>query len=171
MDIHTGFLQGNLFDGWDQSDIDGLDANASAARYAEMCRAAIEQSYPGATVTVEWQADAGGSVPYPLRTRVDGDDGHDDVPFVDEICSRVFSGFGWLVDADAAPRAVRFFTAWEVHAKGLRALVADCDPADTVWSAGDGGYAVGDVADMPDFDDDDVEYTEVGTVADYLREE
>ena len=45
--------------------------------------------------------------------------------------------------------------------------IGDCDPADIVWSVGDGGYAIGDPADT----DDPGRYYDAGTVGEWLAEE
>src|SRR5690625_4512706 len=67
--ISTGFLAGNLFH--DSGDDGGTyDEAESAAKYAEMCKEAIEREYPGATVEVDYQLNASGSTPATLQTSV-----------------------------------------------------------------------------------------------------
>ena len=66
---------------------------------------------------------------------------------------------------------VTFYTAWEVYATGLGQLLSKHDPDETVWSSPDGGYAVGNILEMPDFDEVGDDYIEAGVVADYLHDE
>jgi hypothetical protein len=56
--ISTGFLAGNLPD------------NMNPGRYAESLRAYLEAEFPGAEVSVPWQANASGATPAPLQTCV-----------------------------------------------------------------------------------------------------
>jgi len=105
--IRTGFLAGNLFN--DSGDYGGTyDMDASAARYAEMCREALEREFPGAEVSVDYQLNAQGATPIPLQTRVIDPDGGDYQPgdygdggriaeHVEEICGRVWESWEWVV--------------------------------------------------------------------------
>ena len=65
---------------------------------------------------------------------------------------------------------VTFYAAWEVYTQGIRSLLKGHSPNDTVWTSPDGGCAVGNVLDMPDFDEVGDEYFEAGIVADYLHD-
>ena len=105
--IRTGFLAGNLFT--ESGDDRGTyDVDASAARYAEMCREALEREFPGAEVSVDYQLNAQGATPIPLQTRVIDPDGGDYQPgdygdggriaeHVEEICGRVWESWEWVV--------------------------------------------------------------------------
>lgn len=65
---------------------------------------------------------------------------------------------------------VKFFSSWEAYTKGIRSLIAAAGLADNaeVWSGADGSYAVGDVADMAEAEEEaSVEFSDAGTVADY----
>ena len=65
---------------------------------------------------------------------------------------------------------VTFYTAWEVYTQGIRSLLKGHSPDETVWASPDGGYAVGDVLEMQDFDEVGDDYIEAGIVADYLHD-
>lgn len=113
--ISTGFLAGNLF--VDDGDDQGVyDVDASAAKYAEMCREALEREFPGAEISVPYEVNAQGAIPLPLQTVVTDPDGVDYQPgdygaggriadSVEDICERVWQSWGWIVyeevDADA----------------------------------------------------------------------
>ena len=69
---------------------------------------------------------------------------------------------------------VKFFSSWEVYAKGITNLISsdsDLDDDAEVWHGADGSYAVGDATDIYDADPDtDLDhYTEAGTVSEYRR--
>lgn len=105
--ISTGFLAGNLFA--DDGDDQGVyDVEASAAKYAEMCREALEREFPGAEVSVPYEVNAQGVIPLPLQTVVTDPDGGDYQPGdygaggriadqVEEICDQVWQSWEWVV--------------------------------------------------------------------------
>lgn len=66
MKITTGFLTGNVI-----VDDTNLDVPATAAEYARLLTMSIQNAYPRANVSVDWQ-DAGGCVPHSLQTAVHG---------------------------------------------------------------------------------------------------
>ena len=66
---------------------------------------------------------------------------------------------------------VTFYAAWEVYTQGIRSLLKGHSPNDTVWTSPDGGYAVGDILEMPDFEVSGDLYIEAGIVADYRHDE
>lgn len=105
--INTGFLGGNLFveDGDDRGT---YDIGASAARYAEMCREALEREFPGADIRIQYEVMASGAIPLPMRTYVRTPDGmeyypgdHDEAGAiaerVDNICGEVWESWEWVV--------------------------------------------------------------------------
>lgn len=105
--ISTGFLAGNLF--VDSGDDQGVyDVDASASKYAEMCREALEREFPGAEISVPYEVNAQGAIPLPLQTYVSTPDGEDYRPGdygeggrvadrVEDICERVWSSWDWVV--------------------------------------------------------------------------
>jgi len=66
---------------------------------------------------------------------------------------------------------VKFYTAWEVHTTGTRALFQAHGPDEAVWTSPCGGYAVGDILEMQDFDEVGELYIEAGCVDDYLHDD
>lgn len=101
--ITTGFLSGNLFDGWD---MDGINEDASVRKYAEAFEAKLRANYPDAEVEVDWQ-DGGGVEPHSLLTRVYFDDEVDEwresqeIDDIDNIGGRVYADQdAWLVTTD-----------------------------------------------------------------------
>jgi len=103
--ITTGFNSADLFNRWDGDDVAHYDERGSAERYQEMYAEALREAYPDAEVTVGVNYGTGGELPYDLQTRInDHIDGVSacgdeifDVEIVDEIGSRVYSDFEWLV--------------------------------------------------------------------------
>lgn len=105
--ISTGFLSGNLIDGWD--DQDQYDEDASAKLYAEMLTKALSEAYPGVEIEVNWQGGAVGCKPRTLNTDIEWSDWIDDNgvvaedwnpnegEWVDEICSRIWEGQDWVI--------------------------------------------------------------------------
>ncbi len=63
--IRAGFLDGNLFYG---QVVEGIDEEASAARYTEMLEEDLQRAFPGAEIRVV-QDSGSGSLPYPCHTR------------------------------------------------------------------------------------------------------
>lgn len=67
----------------------------------------------------------------------------------------------------------KFFTAWEVHTKTIGALLEEAlgsgevKATDTVWQGPDGSYAVAETG--ADLEEEHTEYTDSGTVAEYLE--
>ena len=105
--ISTGFLAGNLF-AESGDDRGTYDVDASAARYAEMCREALEASFPGAEVEVRYELRASGATPLPLQTLVTDPEGVDYRPGdygrggriagrVEEVCGQVWESWEWVV--------------------------------------------------------------------------
>lgn len=97
MEITYGFYSADLFS-FDEAE--QYDERASAERYAEQVRKAIQDAYPGASVEVLWQSGATGCLPEGLKTRVDGMTTSLDAMYVDEIAGDVFAEFGWMVEAE-----------------------------------------------------------------------
>ena len=103
--ISTGFHASHLFDGWDSDDVVRYDERASAEKYQELYAQALREMYPASEVTVGVSYGTGGVLPYDLQTRInDYIDGASacgdeifDIEIVDEIGSRVYSDFEWLV--------------------------------------------------------------------------
>ena len=109
--IRTGFLAGNLF-AESGDDLGVYDVDASAARYAEMCREALESSFPGAEVEVPYERRASGATPIPLQTLVTDPEGVHYRPGdygrggriaerVEEVCGEVWESWEWVVYEDA----------------------------------------------------------------------
>lgn len=105
--IRTGFLAGNLF-AESGDDRGTYDVDASAAKYAGMCREALEREFPGAEISVPYEVNAQGSTPIPLQTYVINPDGEGYRPgdygdggrvadSVEDICERVWQSWEWVV--------------------------------------------------------------------------
>ena len=93
VEIIYGFHGADLF----TEDEDWCDYRASVDEYARQVEAAIVGEFPGASVEVKYDYDAGGVIPTSWRTSVDGYDDHDDVPFIDQIAANVFEAASWMV--------------------------------------------------------------------------
>lgn len=105
--ISTGFLAGNLF-AESGDDRGTYDVDASAAKYAEMCREELEKEFPGAEVSIPYEVNAQGATPLPLQTYVSTPDGEDYRPGdygeggriadrVEDICDRIWQSWEWVV--------------------------------------------------------------------------
>lgn len=105
--ISTGSPIVSLFTGF--GDAHGAyDVDASAVKYAEMCRKALEKEFPGAKISVPYEVNAQGVVSLPLQTVVTDPDGGDYQPGdygeggriadqVEDVCERVWQSWGWIV--------------------------------------------------------------------------
>lgn len=114
--IRFGFLGGNLLQGLVDAYL--YDEDASAREYARLCRAAIEEAYPGATVEVPYALHASGALPVTMTIRVWDPEGGDWEPGayphtgswiaadVEDICGEVWESMEWLVPAVEATRYV-----------------------------------------------------------------
>jgi len=96
--IETGFHGADLFNE------DGYNVAESAALYAKLLKEAIEQEFDGAEVVVNYDTDAGGVLPYNLRTRIDGIGASEadawamfDLMVIDDLHAKVFQEFEWVV--------------------------------------------------------------------------
>lgn len=71
---------------------------------------------------------------------------------------------------------MNYLSAWQAYTgsvyQWLRDLciAGDVDANSTVWAGANGAYAVGDDYDPEDFEDD-TEYTDSGTVGDWLSQD
>lgn len=102
-EIHTGFLSGNLFPSHPPEDRP-VDEDESARRYAEMCKLALREAFPGAEIHARYQLHTSGALPLPLRTYVLTPDGERYEPGdggpadeVEDICQRVWESWEWVV--------------------------------------------------------------------------
>ena len=99
MKIETGFHGADLFTE------EGHDVAESAALYAKLLKEEIEKEFPGAEVTVNYDLDAGGVLPYALQTRINdiGAAAADEKTMIDlmviqDIEAKVFQEFSWAVE-------------------------------------------------------------------------
>jgi hypothetical protein len=98
--VFFGVMTQNLFDGWVYETEENHDQQASAEKYAELCKTTIEKVMGNVEVEYEIAHDIGGSLPSRMITRVDGEtpDNSRDAEWVDHICGEVFEYFDeWLV--------------------------------------------------------------------------
>ena len=98
--ISTGFLAGNLFDGWGGAE--RINVPMSAATYAQKVEDALTEEFPGAIINLSYQVNTSGSLPFPLKTRVDGvANWHEEMDIIEQIsdcCSRVYADSdSWVV--------------------------------------------------------------------------
>jgi hypothetical protein len=72
------------------------------------------------------------------------------------------------------PAKIVFFGAWAIFTKGIRRLIKETspDPDAEVWRGADGSYAIGDIADIYDYDPetDPDYYTYAGLVKEYIND-
>lgn len=66
---------------------EGYDALASEKAYEEMLTSALQEEYPDDEIEVEVGY---GSI------SVDGDKSDDEVPWIEQVVHKTWSGFGWL---------------------------------------------------------------------------
>ena len=90
--IQCGFLGGNI--GLD----DNYDIRQSCQNLARLTKAALEVEHPEATIEVNYQVDASGSLPYNCKTVVNYEQGTNDCQAVDDITHDVWQDFDkWAV--------------------------------------------------------------------------
>lgn len=100
-EINYGFHGADLFAGWDNPE--KYDIPASAAKYAEIIQARLQQEYPSATITTPYDLDAGGVLPAPLQCSItDGtgfdDTDHADIPAIEHLASLIYQEYEWVVE-------------------------------------------------------------------------
>jgi hypothetical protein len=98
--IQTGFHGADLFNGWDESDMEGVNARESADKYGSLLHLRIKAEFPDAVIVVNWDHDASGALAYNQKTRVEDED-HDrsiDEAIVDQIAADLYEDDAvWLV--------------------------------------------------------------------------
>ena len=95
--VFFGIMEGDLYG---DEDVDQIDGRASIAKYAEMVTAAIEAEY-GSDVEVEWDSqNVGGAVPSGLKTRVNGEDDHEQTEDIDTLIAGIWQSWDWVVYND-----------------------------------------------------------------------
>ena len=97
--VFFGIMVGDMFDSTEE--MDNIDEALSILQYAKLCEAEIICRFAkhDEIATVEWEAqNVGGSVPFGLRTKVNGVADHDDIEFVNNIFGEVWQEFEWLVE-------------------------------------------------------------------------
>lgn len=92
--VFFGILVGDMFADEDEETIDVDD---SIRLFAEQVEEAIKEEY-GDHVAVDWDSqNATGSIPAGLRTRVNGEDDHPDVEWIDSLISNVWQKWDWVI--------------------------------------------------------------------------
>lgn len=99
--ITTGFHAADLFSGWDGDDVIRYDERDSAEKYRELCAEALRKIYPNAEITVNVSYGTGGALPSRINDFIDGASANADemidIAIVDEVRSRVYYDYQWLV--------------------------------------------------------------------------
>ena len=89
---------GDLVDGWQSSEIAGIDLDASARRYMQMLAASIRREYPRAVV--DWQfTDLTPSHPVVITSDTNYTEQTDAEGEISELASDIYIGQAWLVTA------------------------------------------------------------------------
>jgi len=110
-DIRSGFLGGNIIAD-DLGHERPVNLGASCARYAKLCREAIEAEYPGADVTIGYEVNASGGTPCTLETSVLTADGTGNIgaygseansiaDHVDDLMGHIWEAYEWVVYEEA----------------------------------------------------------------------
>ncbi|HFD38528.1 MAG TPA: hypothetical protein ENJ31_01575 [Anaerolineae bacterium] len=79
-----------LFYGQEEEHVAQYDEAASEEKFRELLQDALSTRFPGAEIIVSAREG----------TRVDSQEDHDLVPWVDQVVERVWGGWEWLVPAD-----------------------------------------------------------------------
>lgn len=87
----------DLFDRWEQDDLDSIDRDASADRYVEMVNAALKAAYTDAEVVSRIDRNATGWCPEPTVELGDGSESDIEASYVQDIIGRVYSNADWQV--------------------------------------------------------------------------
>ena len=98
MEIRTGFWISDLFGA---EDTEGINREASAARYAELLTGLLREAYPDAEIEVVYRDGGEGSLPYDMQTAVDGRTDVEEVAWVATYCDCVYNDMAWAVEVSA----------------------------------------------------------------------
>ena len=88
MEIRVEFSQDSLFGDVDPA-MEGIDANASAAQFAQALEDELQSNYPTADITVEESIND--------RVSVDGMFDHTEVPWIEEAIGQLWQDDSWYV--------------------------------------------------------------------------
>ena len=88
MEIRVEFSQDSLFGDVDPA-TEGIDANASAAQFAQALQDELQSNYPTADITVEESIND--------RVSVDGMFDHTEVPWIEEAIGQLWQDDSWYV--------------------------------------------------------------------------
>ena len=89
--IEVEFSEGSLFGGMAQQDIDEWDVKASVAQFAESLMNHLYDEYPDAEIVVNASIND--------RILVNDWRDHEEIPWIQNIVEKVFSGDSWMVPA------------------------------------------------------------------------
>jgi hypothetical protein len=100
--IQTGFLSGNLFDGWSEDEMAQIEAGPSVHLFAELLEKEVRRWWPDvADIRVHFE-DASGIIPASCSTRAwtDNDDlraEDETVEAIDQIQADLYESQAWQV--------------------------------------------------------------------------
>lgn len=106
----------DLFERWEQDDLDTVDQDASGDRYVEMVNAALKSAYPGAEVVARVERNATGWCPEPTVESGEVEADNVEVMYVQDTIGRVFADQQWLVTLPR-PSATSFRLSPSAHRK------------------------------------------------------
>lgn len=129
--IFYGFHGADLVTGVDTECAEIYDTRKSASRYAEQVKVKLEQMYPGAEVEVDYDLDAGGSLPQTLQPSYNGETDAREIGFIDQAANQVYSDFQWMVPSERAMEAAHYTTSLSRDANYLD---LDGDAKATAWA-------------------------------------
>lgn len=99
LSVRYGFHAADLI----ADDDDGeYDDSASAERYAELVTEALTRLYPSADVSVVYDTDSSGVLPYDLQAAVNDWQDHPEIPTIQDAAGKVYQAFDWLVPVEDA---------------------------------------------------------------------
>lgn len=92
-DVFFGVMSADLLD---SDGAQRYNEAKSAAAFAKSVAVALRKRYKKAQIRYSIVSGISGATPHNLKTRVNGDTGHNEVPWVDDAIGKVFSGYHWL---------------------------------------------------------------------------
>jgi len=97
----------DLFDRWEQDDLDAVDQDTSGTRYVELVNAALRAEYPGAEIVCEIDRNATGYCPEPTVECGEDEAPEVEVDYVQDTIGRVYADQEWIVKLSPIKTTIR----------------------------------------------------------------
>ena len=97
----------DLFDRWEEDELDDVDQDASGDRYVELVNAQLLAQYPGAEIVCEIDRNATGPCPEPIVELSDDTESDLEATYVQDVIGRVYADQKWIVKLSPIKTTIR----------------------------------------------------------------